>query len=137
MEFNLSKQNKIRNYIFAILIGAFSIFKWFTYKNNIADSILTVVATIFALLLLLRPKRAKLFLDSKKIYVCDGYFSRHELETKEIAMIKVYRPTKLAVHSKSGEAFAIDFVYDNIEGFYELIKELNIKLDLSSATTRR
>ncbi len=57
----------------------------------------------------------------------------HSLKLKEIDFIKIYRPTKLAVHNRDGNAFAVDFVFDNIEQFYEIAKKLKIKMDISEA----
>lgn len=133
MTFELPKQNKIFSLVSGIAIALFSTYRWIRPSGTLPDSIFTFVMSCLAIMQILKTWRARLTLDKKKLHYCDGYVSIHTIDTKQIAFIKVYRPTKLAVHDRNGEAFAIDFIFDNIEGFYEQVKKLKIPLDVNDA----
>ena len=133
MTFGLPRNSKIFAWVSGAIVTVFAVYRWFNQNGSIPDSLFTLTITIFGLLQLLKPFRAKLVLDRDHLSYCDGYVSMHSLKIKEIDFIKIYRPTKLAVHNRDGNAFAVDFVFDNIEQFYEIAKKLKIKMDMSEA----
>ena len=133
MTFGLPKASKLLSWISGTVVALFSLYKWLNQSGQLAEALFTFVISCFALFQLLRPYRARLILDKDHLSYCDGYVSMHSLKLKDLDFIKIYRPTKLAVHAKDGNAFAVDYVFENIEGFYEQAKKLKIRLDMSEA----